>query len=197
MIKAIFQSTGAEETEYGKKGVLIFTDISYDDIPIANRYVFDSLKSFTKHKPKKGDVFQFEGELDYKGGLQIKRPKKVVKLDLSNLAEGYEYCINKFLKESRVLTKDEARNEKVAYIRMSTLFGEELFRYISLPFRLNSLHWFLTEDGQKLCKDQKNKMEKAQKSIDFEEKHVILEKNKIGEDVLVDRKKQSLMGFMK
>lgn len=197
MIKAIFQSTGAETTEYGKKGTLIFTDISYDDIPIANRYVFGALKCFTKHNPKKGDVFQFDAELDYKGGLQLKHPKRVVKLDLSELAEGYEYCINKFLKESRVLTKDEARNEKVAYIRMSTLFGEELFRYISLPFRLNSLHWFLTEDGQKLCKEEKKKMEKAQKSIDFEEKHVILEKNKIGEDVRIDRKNQTLMNFLK
>jgi hypothetical protein len=55
----------------------------------------------------------------------------------------------------------------------------------------------LTEDGQKFCKDQKNKMEKAQKSIDFEEKHVTLEKNKIGEDVRIDRKSQTLMSFLK
>ena len=195
MIKAIFQSSNVKRNEHGAKPVYIFSDISCEDEPIANRYVFDQLKCFKKFKPKKWDVFSFDATLDWNGGLKILRPKQVEKMDLKHLAEGYEYSINKFLKESRVLTKDEATNEKIAYIRISTLFGEEIMRFISLPFRLNSLHWFLHEDGQKFLKQQKKIMD-SQFELTYEEKSIELEDEKIGEDVEV-KTGQGLMGFMK
>jgi len=197
MIKAIFQSSGVESNEHGKKGVYKFTHLSLDGKPLTNKYSFNILKKFKELKLKKGDVVQFEAEVDFLNGLKIKYPKNITKVDLSHLAEGYEYCINKYLKESRVLSTEDAKNEKLAYVKMATLFNEELFKFISLPFRLNSLHWFLTEDGQKFCREQQEKMERSEKMVDIERKSVKLEKNKVGEDVLVDRKKQTLMGFLK
>lgn len=196
MIKAIFQSTGVEESDYGKKGVYIFTDLSLNNEPLADKYVFPSLKCFSKLKPKKGDVFEFDATISRDGGLEIKRPKQVKKLDLSNLKDGFEKSINKFLKESRVLTKDDSRKEKVAYLRITNLFGEEILNFVSLPFRLNSLYWFLTEDGQKFLKQEKSKLDK-QIDLTYEEESVILENKKIGEDVKVDSKKQTLMNFLK
>ena len=197
MIRAIFQSTGFESGKFGKKGNYIFSDISQDDEPLADKYVFSQLKCIKNLKPQKGDVFQFDAQLDYEDGLKIKRPKNVVKVDLSHLKEGYEYCLTKFLKESRVVTKEDSRNEKVAYIRMTTLFGEKLFRYITLPFKLNSLHWFTTEDGLKFCKEQKLKMDNSEKDIIIQKKEIKLEKNKIGDDVCTNNKKKNLIGFLK
>tara|TARA_B100001093_G_scaffold170426_2_gene163278 strand:+ start:17250 stop:17843 length:594 start_codon:yes stop_codon:yes gene_type:complete len=197
MIRAIFQSTGFESGEFGKKGSYIFSDISEDNEPLADKYVFSQLKCIKRLKPKKGDVFQFDAELDYENGLKIKRPKNLVKVDLSHLKDGYEYCITKFLKESRVLTKEDSRNEKVAYIRMTTLFGEKLFRYITLSFKLNSLHWFTTEDGLKFCKEQKIEMDKSNKDIIIHKEEVKLEKNKIGDDIHTNNKKKDLIGFLK
>ena len=43
MIKAIFQSTGFESGEFGKKGNYIFSDISEDNEPLADKYVFSQL----------------------------------------------------------------------------------------------------------------------------------------------------------
>jgi hypothetical protein len=197
MIKAIFQSTGVEEGNFGRKGILIFTDLSEDGKPLTDKYIFSNLKCFAKLKPKRGDVFEFDATIDFDGGLKITRPKQVKKVDLSGLAEGYEYCINKFLKESRVLTTEDARKENVAYIRMATLFGEELFRYIELSFKLNSLYWFLTEDGQKFCREEQAKMENEQKEIEIKEESVILQENKVGQDTKIPKRKQSLINFLK
>lgn len=198
-IRAVFSSTGVENNEYGKKGLLYFTDVTQDGKLLTSLYKFNALKSFTSLKPKKGDIFEFEAEVEVEGGLQLKRPKGVVKLDLKHLAEGYEYCINKFLKQNKRLTKEEARNEKVAFIRLTNLFGDDIdfWKYISLPFELNSLYWFLNKDGLELIKEQKKKFNKGLVDVTIEKKGYELGKDKIGEDVVIDSKGQGLMGFMK
>lgn len=199
MIKAIYKGTGVEESEYGKKGVLIFEDLSLDGSPLLPKYTFNTTKKFKEAKLKAGDVVSFDAEVDITDCVKILRPRNIKKEDISHLGKPYEHCINKFLKESRVLSKQDSTEEKIAFIRLSSYFTDDIdfWKFVNLPFRLNSLYYFLTEDGIKFLKDQKTKFDKSNFELDIERKEYILEKDKIGEDVIVDRKKQSLMGFMK
>jgi len=198
-IRATYIGTGVEIDNYGKSGVLRFADLMEDGEPLTNKYDFGSLKKIKKLKLRQGEVIEFEATVNKGLGgrsVQIKNLKEVRRADIKDFEEGLEYCINKFLKAEKKLTKKEADNERLAFSRMVNQFGSDLdfWKYVALPFKLNSLHWF--NYNLEALSEQKKKFDKANKGVDIEKKEIVLEENKIGEKVLI-KKKQTLMGFMK
>lgn len=197
-IRATFNCTGVETNNFGKAGVLRFVDLMEDGEPLTSKYDFNPLKKFKDLKLKKGEVVEFEAEVNKGLGghsMDIKRVKKVVRADIEDFEEGFEYCVNKFLKAEKKLSKKDADNERLAFSRMVNQFGGgmDFWKYVSLPFKLNSLHWFIY--NTEILTDHKKKFDKASKNLEIERKEIVLEENKLGETVLV-KKKQTLMGFM-
>ena len=86
------------------------------------------------------------------------------------------------------LVRREIKIAKKLFALKSQKFWEEAY----LPFRLNSLAWFLGRDG----KEYIGKEELQQKMPMSQRKSYKLEKNKIGKDKKVTFKANTLMEFL-
>jgi hypothetical protein len=104
----------------------------------------------------------------------------------------YKSLIKKFLKDYKTLKPvDWAREVKIC----KTLVEKHGFDFLKLHFnnfKLNSLAWFLTKDGNALLLLEKVK----QKTLTFTQERAIIEEEKIGEDIQVYRKPKSLKEFI-
>ena len=199
MIQAIFQSTGYTLTPQGKAGTLVFTDLTLNGDPLAPKYSFGSLQCFKRLKPQEGDIFQFDAEIEQTPiSLKILRPKNVEKISIEGFEESFVYAINKFLKSENSITSAQAKKERLAFARacINSESKIEFWKYIGLPFKLNSLFWFLTEDGLKFLQDQKKDFHRKKFNVIQERKEYEILENKVGERVLVDKKNQTLMDFL-
>ena len=199
VIRAIFHSKGFSESDFGKKTALNFTDIYYNGGFLAKNFSSGDLKCFSKISPKEGDIFQFEAQVEQTPiSLKITRPKNVKKIEIEGGEECFIYCINKFLKRENTITKEAARKERVAFSKMALRFGTDMnfWKFISLPFYLNSLYWFSTEDGLNFLKENHHKFNRQNISIKKEVESFEILENKVGEKVIVDKKKQTLMDFL-
>ena len=199
MIQAIFQSTGYTLTPQGKAGTLVFTDLTIDGESLAPKYSFGSLKCFKKFKPQKGDIFQFDAEIEQTPiSLRILRPKNVEKISIEGFEESFVYAINKFLKSENSITAAQAKKERLAFSRacINSEANLEFWKYVGLSFKLNSLFWFLTEDGLKFLRGQHKDFHRKKFNVIQKRKEYEILENKIGEKILVDKKKQTLMDFL-
>ncbi len=106
----------------------------------------------------------------------------------------YQKIINKFCKEPQTvwahptLAKREMKIAKKLFALKSQKFWEEA----NLPFKLNSLAWFLGRDGEKYIQEQEILLKMP---VTKQEKHK-LEKEKIGEDKKIAFRRNTLMEFL-
>ena len=106
----------------------------------------------------------------------------------------YQKIISKFCKTPEsiwahpTLVKREMKIAKKLFALKSQKFWEEAY----LPFKLNSLAWFLGRDGEKYIR----KEELLLKTPTTKQETHKLEKDKIGEDKKVTFKPNTLMEFL-
>ena len=106
----------------------------------------------------------------------------------------YQKIISKFCKAPEsiwahpTLVKREMKIAKKLFALKSQKFWEEA----NLPFKLNSLAWFLGRDGRKYMKEQELLLKTP---VVEQEKHK-LKKEKIGEDKEIIFKPNTLMEFL-
>jgi len=106
----------------------------------------------------------------------------------------YQKLINKFSKEPEsvwahpTVVRREIKIAKKLFALKSQKFWEEAH----LPFKLNSLAWFLGRDGAEYIEKQEILLTTATKEIEVHE----LKEEKIGEDREVAFKPNTLMEFL-
>ncbi len=198
-IRAVFRNKGVSDSEYGKKISLFFTDLYLEGEFLTDLYSFGDLKCFKKADLKSGDIVSFYALVDRSPiSLNIKRPTNVEKIVFESYEEGFRYCLNKFLKPDKSLTKEEVSKELVAFSKMIIGVGNDMdfWRYLALPFRLNSLYWFSTQDGKTAIQENFKKFNQSVMSISIEREKFDIAENKLGEKIIFDKKNQTLMDFL-
>jgi len=105
----------------------------------------------------------------------------------------YRYLINKFIKDPKILKPyDWARETKIAKTLIQK-YGLEFLTLHFNNFKLNSLAWFLSKEGQSLLILEKVK----QKTLTFSQEKVTIEDEKIEEDIKIQTKPKSIKEFLK
>ena len=107
----------------------------------------------------------------------------------------YNLLINKFCKESSLIWKDVSRIKqqvKIAKKLYLTNSSRDFWEKLYLPFKLNSLAWFLTSAGKSFLI-----MEKQRINLSFKSKEVLhLRKNRLGKDVEIFIKPKTVFDFL-
>ena len=106
----------------------------------------------------------------------------------------YQKLINKFIKDPKSIWghPTEIKREIKIAKKLFALKGQKFWEEAYLSFKLNSLAWFLSSDGEKYIKKQ----ELLLKTPTIKPKIYKLEKDKIGEDKKVTFKPRTLMEFL-
>ena len=106
----------------------------------------------------------------------------------------YQKIISKFCKTPEsiwahpTLVKREMKIAKKLFALKSQKFWEEAY----LPFKLNSLAWFLGKDGKEYIKKEELQQKMSTKEVEIHK----LKKEKIGEDKKISLKPNTLMEFL-
>lgn len=114
--------------------------------------------------------------------------------------ENFKVCqdlIVKYLKPEKIVWPREIKLAKTLLSENSAGF----FNSLELKFKLNSLAFFKTEEGMAYLLQHRNDLEKSTREektfqvLTSPDKPVILEKDKVGEDVRVSKSK-TMMEFL-
>jgi len=82
---------------------------------------------------------------------------------------------------------------KVAKTLFSKIEDEKFWTQADLPFKLNSLAWFISKDGVDFLNLEVRRLKfKLPKPIEYE-----LEEGKVGEDIETKKQTKTLMDFLK
>tara|TARA_B100000459_G_C8580241_1_gene202909 strand:+ start:674 stop:1030 length:357 start_codon:yes stop_codon:yes gene_type:complete len=108
----------------------------------------------------------------------------------------YAKLINKFIKSPSDIWKNQGyikREMKVAKTLFSKIEDEKFWTQADLPFKLNSLAWFISKDGVDFLNLEVRRLKfKLPKPIEYE-----LEEGKVGEDIETKKQTKTLMDFLK
>lgn len=110
-------------------------------------------------------------------------------------ANKYQILIAKFCKDPSLIwsNKGKVKAEMAVAKKLYQLnSSEDFWRKTYLPFKVNTLRWFLTKDGKTFLKLESKK----QKLNIKQKKSLSLEKNKIGEDKKIKKKILTLKDFL-
>lgn len=197
-IRGIYKGTISKKGEYGVAPKMLFIDLYADGNFLCSSYEFSLLKCFKSLNIKPSNLVEFEATIENQGGLKIKRPKSVNKIDLSFLGESFQYCSNKFIKKKKALSREETKSEKIAFIRMYNNYGDDFnfWKFLTLGFELNSLNWFLTEKGEKFVRENLKKYYYNNIDIPEIKPNYILEDHFIAEKVEIQKPK-TIIDFLK
>lgn len=118
-----------------------------------------------------------------------------MKSNKKKITNKYNFLINKYCKEPSLIWKDRSQikqqvqiAKKLFLINSNIDFWEKLY----LPFKLNSLAWFLTSVGKSFLIIEK---QKANLSFD-KEKKILLQKKRIGKDKDVTIEPKTIFDFL-
>lgn len=203
-LSAIYAGKSFKDDGYHKKTIILLRDLTTSEGKIvAEKVALNNLKRLTKLKPRVGDVIEFEGTLEVSPIIaEVKNPTKVVLKEEDGFRSVPEelstLLLNKFLKPAITLDKVTASQQTVAITRLyrrgyNTI---DFWKFVSLPFALNSLNFFLTSKGLGMLETQK-KLMKKQKTLDFSKESVILESSSVVEPNSGLTKRQTYMEFLK
>ena len=198
IVRGIYKGIVSKKGEYGIAPKMLFIDLYVDNKFLCSSFEFSLLKSFKSVNLKPSNLIEFEATVVNDSGLKIKRPKNIKKIDLSFLAESFNYCCNKFLKSKKALTPEALKQEKIAFIKLYNHYGDnlEFWKFLSLGFELNSLNWFLTQKGEDLVKEAFIKYNKNNVDIPVIKPHYVLQNEPIAQPILL-KKKKTILEFIK
>jgi len=197
-IRGIYKGNICKKGEYGIAPKMLFIDLYADDKFLCSSYEFSLLKSFKSLSIKPSNLIEFDATVETEDGLKIKRPKNVKKIDLSFLKDSFEYCSSKFIKKKKALSREEMKSEKIAFIRMYNNYGDDFnfWKFLTLGFELNSLHWFLTDKGEKFVRENLKKYYYNNVDIPEIKPNYILEDEFVAEKIEL-KKPKTIMNFLK
>jgi hypothetical protein len=193
-IRGIYKGTISKKGEYGVAPKMLFIDLHANDKFLCSSYEFSLLKCFKSLNIKPSNLIEFEATIENEGGLKIKRPKNINKIDLSFLHEPFNYCSNKFIKKKKALSRDEMKSEKIAFIRMYNNYGDDFnfWKFLTLGFELNSLNWFLTPKGEEFVRENLKQYNKNNVDIPEIKPKYTLEDEIIAQKVQINKPKTIL-----
>ena len=120
----------------------------------------------------------------------------VVKKNFKKKLNKFQFLIEKFCKTpEKIWASTKERKAQIALAKkLYELESETFWRKADLPFELNSLAWFLTEDGKNYTKLEKKRQTLTPKKQPEENK---LRKNKIGKDMKINKKPKNILQFLR
>ena len=108
----------------------------------------------------------------------------------------YQILIGKFCKDPKSIwsNRGKVKAEMAAAKKLYELnSSEDFWTKVYLPFKLNSLCWFLSDSGKSFVR-----LEEQRQRLDFQpKKSYTLNKTKVGKDKKIKRKILTLKDFLK
>lgn len=195
----------------GFKKVPSFSELGYDEYfyilkdirddknnLIVSQQLFPAkLKSFRSAKLKLGRVYSFSCR------VENNKVSRVTKFQEENFEEEiFSKCLSKFLKDNKFLTEKQIDIERINFSLFMRLFENDygFLKYLSLPFRLNTLSFFIRQENQDdiLVKFKKYKKTKniSDKEIYSNQRAFEFLDEKIEVDTKSKKKSTNLVDFL-
>tara|TARA_Y100000310_G_scaffold317910_1_gene371351 strand:+ start:352 stop:732 length:381 start_codon:yes stop_codon:yes gene_type:complete len=107
----------------------------------------------------------------------------------------YNFLINKYCKEPLLIWKDRSKIKQQVHIAKKLYLinpDKDFWEKLYLPFKLNSLAWFLTSAGKNFLIIEKQKV-----NLSFGKREIFpLQKKRVGKDKKIITKPRTIFDFL-